>query len=148
MKKVLATVGLLVISSAASACYQLECPVFVEVDRSAQTATVYYDGVEQFTTKVATGRKGYTTPLFDKHLNGRMYERYSSKKYPQGNKTAMGNMPYALFIHEGFALHGTPYAVGYPRSHGCVRIPMEHQVGLFERAREVGAKNVWVTVKQ
>ena len=35
-------------------------------------------------------------------------------------------MPYSIFFHKGYAIHGTNYIsrLGGPASHGCVRMPM------------------------
>ncbi len=43
-----------------------------------------------------------------------------SKKYPLGKGGAP--MPYCMFFHKGFALHGSPTVPGYNASHGCVRL--------------------------
>lgn len=32
------------------------------------------------------------------------------------------SMPYCMFFHKGFALHGSKEVVGYRASHGCVRM--------------------------
>ncbi len=43
-----------------------------------------------------------------------------SKKFPLGKGGAP--MPYCMFFHKGFALHGSPTVPGYNASHGCVRL--------------------------
>lgn len=43
-----------------------------------------------------------------------------SRKYPVGRGGAP--MPYCMFFHGGFALHGSYDVPGYNASHGCVRL--------------------------
>lgn len=43
-----------------------------------------------------------------------------STKFPVGRGGAP--MPYCMFFHGGFALHGSPEVPGYNASHGCVRM--------------------------
>ena len=44
----------------------------------------------------------------------------ASSKYPVGKGGAP--MPYCMFFHRGFALHGSYVVPGYHDSHGCVRL--------------------------
>lgn len=46
-----------------------------------------------------------------------------SKKFPIGKGGAP--MPYCMFFHGGFALHGSPNVPGYNASHGCIRMYTE-----------------------
>ncbi|MEN8213644.1 MAG: L,D-transpeptidase, partial [Pseudomonadota bacterium] len=46
-----------------------------------------------------------------------------SKKFPIGKGGA--KMPYCMFYHRGYALHGSYKVPGYNDSHGCVRVPVE-----------------------
>ncbi len=43
-----------------------------------------------------------------------------STKFPVGRGGAP--MPYCMYFHGGFALHGSPELPGYPASHGCIRM--------------------------
>jgi L,D-transpeptidase catalytic domain len=47
-------------------------------------------------------------------------ERCISNVYPIGKGGA--KMPYCMYFHKGFALHGSPDIPGYRASHGCVRL--------------------------
>lgn len=47
-------------------------------------------------------------------------ERCRSNIYPVGRGGS--HMPYCMFFHRGFALHGSPYVPGHRDSHGCVRL--------------------------
>ncbi len=47
-------------------------------------------------------------------------ERCRSNVYPIGRGGA--KMPFCMYFHKGFALHGSPDIPGYRASHGCVRM--------------------------
>ncbi len=47
-------------------------------------------------------------------------QRCRSNVYPIGRGGA--KMPYCMYFHKGFALHGSPDIPGYRASHGCVRM--------------------------
>lgn len=132
-------------------CYRIECPVWAQVVKSSQRMYLYVNGSLRGSWAVSTGKAGYTTPNFDKHPDGRIYDRYTSTKFPGGDYNGLGNMPYAVFIAGGFALHGTPQSnwprLGKPASHGCIRM-LPDNAYLFNRlVRSNGIRNVWITVQ-
>lgn len=132
-------------------CYRLQCPVWAQVVKSSQRMYLYVHGTLQGYWPVSSGMRGYSTPNFDKNPDGRIYDRYTSSKYPGGDYNGLGNMPYAVFISGGFALHGTPRGnwprLGTPASHGCIRMHPDNAY-LFNRlVRENGIRNVWITVQ-
>ncbi|KTD31092.1 MULTISPECIES: L,D-transpeptidase [Legionella] len=47
-------------------------------------------------------------------------EKCRSNVYPIGRGGA--KMPFCMYFHKGFALHGSPDIPGYRASHGCVRM--------------------------
>lgn len=47
-------------------------------------------------------------------------ERCRSNVYPIGRGGA--KMPFCMYFHKGFAMHGSPDIPGYRASHGCVRM--------------------------
>ncbi|MEK6774895.1 MAG: L,D-transpeptidase [Bdellovibrionota bacterium] len=100
---------------------------------------------------VSTG-KNYPTPDFDTHPNGRIYDEYNSKIFPGGNYQGLGNMPYAVFIASGFAIHGTTEPnfkyLGQPASHGCIRLHPTNAYIFNRLVREYGIHNVWITVQE
>lgn len=131
-------------------CRQDNCRVWAKVSRNEQRMNLYIDGDLSETWKVSTGAIGHETPNFDTYPNGRIYDSYMSSKYPGGDYKGLGNMPYAVFINGGFAIHGTGKrnwsALGKPASHGCVRLHPENARRFNRRVREVGVDNVWITV--
>jgi hypothetical protein len=131
-------------------CYRNSCKIWADVDKSAQRLYLYIDGVLTYTWKTSTGRAGYSTPDFDTHPDGRIYDRYTSTKYPDGDYNGLGNMPYAVFIRGGYAIHGTTRGnwgkLGTPASHGCIRLHPDNGQIFNVLVRRNGISNVWVTV--
>jgi len=60
------------------------------------------------------------TPYGDFSVSSRGGSKCKSKKFPIGRGGAP--MPYCMFFHGGYALHGSPEVPGYNASHGCVRL--------------------------
>ena len=132
-------------------CYRYSCPVFIYVSKSEQKAYLHLNGKLEASWAVSTGVSGYSTPDFDRHPNGRIYDRYSSRKYPGGNYKGLGNMPYAVFIRGGYALHGTPKGnwpkLGSRASHGCIRMHPDNGKWFNRLVRQNGISKVWITVE-
>jgi lipoprotein-anchoring transpeptidase ErfK/SrfK len=132
-------------------CFRNSCKIWADVDKGAQRLYLYIDGVLTYTWKTSTGKSGYDTPNFDRHPNGRIYDRYTSTKYPDGDYNGLGNMPYAVFISGGYAIHGTTRGnwskLGHPASHGCVRVHPDNGQIFNVLVRRNGISNVWITVE-
>ncbi len=137
-------------SLTSAGCYQTTCAVFVDVSKATQTARLYLNGRLSDQWLVSTGRAGFGTPNFNKRFDGRIYQRYDSSKYPGGDYMGLGNMPYAMFISGGIAIHGTPEGnwrnLGRPASHGCIRSHPDNARYLNGLLRQVGVANSWVWV--
>ncbi len=87
------------------------------INVGSQTMTVSRSGQVLYRWSVSTARKGYFTPrgTYRPQWTARMWY---SRKYD------MSPMPYAVFFHGGYAIHGTGAVrqLGRPASHGCVRL--------------------------
>lgn len=131
-------------------CYRNSCKIWADVDKTAQRLYLYIDGVLTYTWKTSTGKAGFDTPDFDRHPNGRIYDKYTSTKYPDGDYNGLGNMPYAVFITGGYAIHGTTRGnwsrLGKPASHGCIRLHPDNGQIFNVLVRRNGIYNVWITV--
>lgn len=142
--------GFAELSTRASACKRSACSVWANVNRSSQVLHLYVDGVLKDSWAVSTGIAGYGTPKFDTHPDGRVYNKYSSKSFPGGDYNGLGNMPYAVFIKGGYAIHGTPKVnwkhLGRKASHGCIRLHPDNGYRFNRLVREVGIGRTWVTV--
>ena len=132
-----------------SGCYRENCAIWADVVKSEQRLYLYVNGSLQDTWKVSTGIAGRSTPDFDKHPDGRIYTAYTSTKYPGGDYHGLGNMPYAVFISGGFAIHGTPFIgrLGERASHGCIRVHPDNAHTFNQLVRANGVRNTWVTVE-
>lgn len=116
--------------------------VYIVVDISDQSMAVRVNGETKYTFPVSTGRKGYTTPTGAYGVT-RMYRKYHSKKYDGAP------MPYSIFFHGGYAIHGTSdlKRLGTIASHGCVRLHPDNAKALFALVKEIGSDNTHVWVK-
>jgi hypothetical protein len=131
-------------------CYRSSCKIWADVDINLQRLFLYIDGSLIYTWKTSTGRFGYETPAMDTHPDGRIYDRHTSPKYPEGDYHGLGNMPFAFFIDGEYAIHGTTRGswgqLGTPASHGCIRLHPDNAEMLNVLVRRNGIRNVWVTI--
>lgn len=115
--------------------------IFIVVDISDQKMFVAVDGKPSLEFDVSTGRKGYTTPT-GRYGVERMYRKYHSKKYDGAP------MPYSIFFHQGYAIHGTTdiKRLGRIASHGCIRLHPDNARMLFDLVKDAGAANTTIRV--
>ena len=117
-------------------------PVMVaRIDLSDQTMNIYVEDQLTYTFKVSTARGGYITPV------GR-YKAESLSRYHRSRKYDNAPMPWAVFFHGGYAVHGTTEIkrLGRPASHGCVRLHPENAKIFFSLVKDVGMENTLITV--
>jgi len=57
-------------------------------------------------------------------------------------------MPYSVFFHGGYAIHGTyeTRSLGRPASHGCVRLHPGDAATFFAMVKGVGPGNTRIVV--
>jgi len=117
--------------------------VVAHIDVSSQTMEVWVDGWRQHVWPVSTARSGYRTPV-GTYRPGRMHRRYFSKKYYNSP------MPYSIFFHGGYAIHGTNdiRRLGRPASHGCVRLHPGDAATLFSLVSAYGKGNTRIVVSR
>lgn len=131
-------------------CYRNACPLWSRTSRDEQLMYIYIDGAVKYVWLTSTGKAGYSTPYMDQNPSGRIYDRYTSTKYPEGDYNGLGNMPYAVFIKGGYAIHGTTRGnwsrLGKPASHGCIRVHPDNGLIFNRLVRSLGVRSVWVTV--
>jgi lipoprotein-anchoring transpeptidase ErfK/SrfK len=100
--------------------------VVVTVDKTAQRLSVSVDGMPRYQWPVSTARMGYHTPN-GSYRPERLARTWFSSKYD------WSPMPYSIFFHGGYAIHGS-YDVsrlGRPASHGCIRLHPANAAVLF-----------------
>ncbi len=131
-------------------CQRYDCPVYAEVRKSEQRLYLYVRGSLIHTWLVSTGAPKNETPLWQGHPNGRIYDKYSSKANPGGDYKGLGNMPYAVFLHAGYAVHGTIESnfkkLGTKASHGCVRVHPDNGLIFNRLVRQYGISATWVSI--
>jgi lipoprotein-anchoring transpeptidase ErfK/SrfK len=115
--------------------------VEARVSISKQTMTVTRQGRVLYKWKVSTARRGYVTPR-GTWKPKRMHKMWYSRKYE------MSPMPYSVFYHGGYAVHGTGAVkqLGRPASHGCVRLQTANAATFYSLVREVGMGNTRIVV--
>lgn len=112
-----------------------------EINISQQVMTVSREGRLLYTWPVSTARDGYWTPR-GKFRPTRMHRMWHSRKYD------MSPMPFSVFFHHGYAIHGTSSvkALGRPASHGCVRLKTGNAAKFFALVKEYGAVNTRIVL--
>lgn len=131
-------------------CVRESCDVWAEISLSEQSMNLYVEGNLMGTYDVSTGVKGYSTPKMERHPSGPIYDEYTSTKYPGGDYKGLGNMPYAVFLKGGYAIHGTPKGnwgmLGKKASHGCVRLHPTNGKYFNRLVRKYGTQNTWISI--
>ena len=115
--------------------------VVARIDISKQTMTVSEDGAVLYSWRVSTARSGYRTPRGN-FRPIRMHRMWYSRKYDNSP------MPYSIFFHGGYAIHGTDAVsnLGRPASHGCVRLAPSNARTLYNLVRAHGAGNTRIVL--
>lgn len=134
--------GLVVAGAAMIATAQtVQAGVEVKVNLTTQRMTVKVDGRHYATWKVSTGRRGYTTPT-GRYRIQRMTTMHYSRKYNNSP------MPFSVFYHGGYAIHGTGAVsrLGRVASHGCVRLRTSNAASLYRLIKSEGRRNTKITV--
>ncbi len=132
-------------------CQEMDCLLFVEIDKSTQKLYLYLFGELKDSFTVSTGTRKFETPNLNLHPAGPILTKYSSKKFPGGNYEGLGNMPYAIFLRGGYAIHGTTPGnfskLGTRASHGCIRLHPDNAKVLNALVKIVGLDRTWVSIK-
>lgn len=119
----------------------VKAEVVVNISKSQQRLAVVVDGAETYRWPISSGRRGFETPAgsfrpirLERHWYSRQYE--------------MTPMPWAMFFHRGYAVHGTmeAYNLGHAASHGCVRLRPDNAAILYSLVRRQGISNTKVVV--
>jgi len=132
-------------------CREKDCFLFAEVVKSKQLLYLYIEGILKDSFKVSTVMKKYETKSFSVRPSGPLFVKYTSRRFPGGNYKGLGNMPYAVFVLGGYAIHGTTPGkfarLGTVASHGCIRLHPDNGRLFYELGKLIGLKNTWVTVR-
>ena len=115
--------------------------VAVRIELSSQTMDVTVDGTPFASWPVSTARRGYRTPVGT-------YAPYSLERMHYSRLYHNTPMPYSIFFHTGYAIHGT-YDIrelGRPVSHGCIRLSPDHARSLFDLIQTQGRQNTAIEI--
>ena len=110
-----------------------EAKLDILVDKATQRMLVIQDGYMRYIWPVSTGRDEMATPN-GVYAPQRMERNWFSAEYYNSP------MPYAIFFHNGYAIHGS-YAInslGGPASHGCIRLHPSNAATLFSLVSHEG----------
>lgn len=116
--------------------------VEVVIDVSEQSMRVYERGRRIAIWPVSTGRRGYRTP------RGSFRPTWLSRNH-RSRKYNDAPMPFSVFFHGGYAIHGTDAVsrLGRPASHGCIRLAPRNAERLFELVRRYGKQRVRIRIR-
>lgn len=117
---------------------------WIEVDLSDQTLRAWQGSQLFLETLISSGKWGRTpTGEF------RIWSKFKYTKMSGGSKEAhtyyyLPNVPYTMYFHNGFGLHGTYWHnnFGTPMSHGCINMPTPMAEKLFYWSGPTLASNI------
>jgi L,D-transpeptidase catalytic domain len=128
------------------------------IDLRTQRADVYIGGLHAGWSLVATGKEGFDTPAGDYIILEKLVDKYSTlygkivdadgrtirgdadirrHSPPAGGRFVFAPMPYWMRLTwRGIGMHAGPIPrPGRTASHGCIRLPREFAVELFQLVR-------------
>lgn len=118
-----------------------QAEVVVRVDKSAQRMSVIVDGVPTHNFVVSTGLAG--GPPVGTFRPQRMERTWHSRLYN------MAPMPYSIFFHGHYAIHGTNQVsrLGRRASKGCVRLHPRDAAVLFNLVKKQGMGKTRIVIE-
>ena len=133
--------GLVLLAGSVLAAAPSHAAILVEIEKSTQTMYVTVNGVTRHQWPVSTGRGRFGTPT-GVFRPQRLERRWFSRRYYNSP------MPYAMFFHKGYAIHGTSEIsrLGGPASHGCVRLHPRNAATLFALVQGFGPARTRIAI--
>lgn len=112
---------------------QAQAGVVARIDLSEQRMHVYVNGRKRHTWAISSGRGRYRTPT-GQFRPQRVHRMWYSRKYNNAP------MPYSVFYHRGYAVHGTDQIsrLGRTASHGCIRLHPNNARRFYNLVRQHG----------
>ncbi len=107
--------------------------VVARIDKSQQVMNVYVDGSLYYSWSISTGRGGYNTPV------GKFRPTFLSRAH-RSSRYGGAPMPYSVFFHRGYAIHGSYEirSLGRPASHGCIRLHPQNARTFYSLVQSYG----------
>ena len=111
----------------------------IVVNKSRQRIYIYRDLEHLYTFKSSTGMAGHRTP-------SGTFQPYTLEAMHYSKKYYNSPMPWSVFFHHGFAIHGTEniWDLGRAASHGCVRTHPVSARRIYRLVRRYGMQNTLV----
>lgn len=122
--------------------FKPEVTLKVVIDLSKQRMRVTSGDEVLHEWPISSGRRGYFTP------NGTYYPQWRARMW-RSKQYDGAAMPYSVFFHHGYAVHGT-YATGLlgrPASHGCIRLSNSNAKTLFNLVGDHGMQSTQIIVQ-
>ena len=118
-----------------------QADIVVRVDKSAQRMSVIVDGVPTHNFVVSTGLAG--GPPLGTFRPQRLERTWHSRLYN------MAPMPYSIFFHGHYAIHGTNQIkrLGRRASKGCVRLHPRDAAVLFNLVKKRGMAKTRIIIQ-
>lgn len=115
--------------------------ILVKVSLAEQQMFVYHWGELVGVWPVSTARRGKITP------RGRFSPDFLSR-YHRSSRYGNAPMPYSIFFHSHYAIHGTDQIsrLGRPASAGCIRLHPDHAAVLWSLVRREGKDRTLVVI--
>jgi hypothetical protein len=102
-------------------------PLKIIVSLDKQYMYVYRGTEQVFTSRVSTGKRGYSTPAG-------IYSILEKRRWHRSNIYNNAPMPFMQRLTwSGIALHASGHVPRYPASHGCIRLPRSSASTLFKK---------------
>ena len=118
-----------------------QAEIVVRVDKSAQRMSVLVDGVPTHDFVVSTGLAG--GPPNGTYKPQRLEKTWHSRLFN------MAPMPYSIFFHGHYAIHGTNAVkkLGQRASKGCVRLHPNNAAILFDLVKKHGMASTKIVIE-
>jgi hypothetical protein len=115
--------------------------IVARVDLSEQKMELFVNDQLVNIFPVSSGRMGYGTPA-GQYRAQFIAARWRSRKYN------WAPMPWSVFFHGGYAIHGTTEVrrLGRPASHGCIRLHPENAKIFYTLVLKNGRENTTITI--
>ncbi|MGB7445316.1 MAG: L,D-transpeptidase [Coleofasciculaceae cyanobacterium] len=101
---------------------------WIEIDLSRQRLVAWDGKTAYYVFTVSTGKRSTPTPTGTYSIR----TKYRSSRM-RGRGYDIPNVPYAMYYHGGYALHGAPWhsRFGTPVSHGCINLRVQDARRLY-----------------
>ncbi|GEM_PF-300671 len=115
--------------------------ITAHIDISKQRMKVFKGKKLLYVWRVSTARKGYKTATGT-------YKAQRIKKMHYSSLYHNSPMPYTIFYHGNYAIHGTRSVrkLGRPASHGCVRLHTKNAKKLYTLVNKNGKNNMSIKI--